>query len=80
VTEDSCDPTPRHGFSSDCAQPEQSSCVKTTIGVSGGGGRGRTRASAAIHDTRVAACAAGFIAIALMARRRSGRRGRGPAK
>jgi hypothetical protein len=75
VTEDSCDPTPRHGFSTDCAQPEQSSCVKTTIG---GGGRGR--ASAAIHDTRVAACAAGFIAVALMARRRAGRRGRAPSK
>lgn len=27
VTEDACDPTPRHGFQSQCAQPQNSSCA-----------------------------------------------------
>jgi hypothetical protein len=74
VPEDSCDPTPRHGFSTDCAEPQESSCVKTTIGV------GRGSVDGALHDTRVAACAAGFIALGLIARRRAGRRARGLPK
>jgi hypothetical protein len=69
VPEDSCDPTPRHGFSTECAQPEQSSCVKSTIG-----GGGRDRVDGTLHDTRVAACALGFIALTLLGRRRAGRR------
>jgi hypothetical protein len=73
VLEDSCDPTPRHSFSTECAQPEPSSCVKTTIGASASG---RTSSGGTLHDMRVVAGAVGFIACVLTARRRSRR----PAK
>jgi hypothetical protein len=71
VPEDSCDPTPRHGFSTDCAQAQPSSCVKTTIGASAARAG---RSGGSLHDTRVAAGALGLIACALLARRRASRR------
>jgi hypothetical protein len=65
VVEGSCDPTPRHGFSTECAAPESRACVKTTIGSTG------NRSSVANGtDSRVAlGCAAAF-GCAMLARRR----------
>jgi hypothetical protein len=56
VTEDVCDPTPRHGFSTQCAQP-QSSCIHLAIGGPAPG-------------TRVALATMGVIVCALALRRR----------
>ncbi len=53
VTEDVCDPTPRHGFSTQCAQP-QASCLKLTIGASSAGAPGT---AAALGSVGVFACA-----------------------
>jgi hypothetical protein len=58
VTEDACDPTPRHGFSTECAQP-QSSCIHLSIG--GVAPNGRT-----------ALGAVGLVACAFAIRRRRG--------
>jgi hypothetical protein len=41
VPEDSCDPTPRHGFSSLCAQPPRNGCS-----IASGNGAGRTTGAA----------------------------------
>jgi hypothetical protein len=38
VTEDSCDPTPRHGFTTQCAQPPKSGCAVAAGDPSGDGG------------------------------------------
>jgi hypothetical protein len=74
VTEGSCDPTPRHGFSTQCAAPESKACIKTTIGAhvdrNGTGGGAATDVS----DARVALATCCVIACGMIARRRSRRR------
>jgi len=67
VAEGACDPTPRHGFSTQCASPEPKACLKTTIGATGDGRSG-------IGDARVALAGAAAVACALLARQRRRRR------
>jgi hypothetical protein len=38
IAEEACDPTPRHGFSTQCAQPSQQGCVRMAIGGRAPGG------------------------------------------
>jgi hypothetical protein len=38
IPEATCDPTPRHGFSTQCAQPQSKGCDVSGSGASGGGG------------------------------------------
>jgi hypothetical protein len=71
VMEDVCDPTPRHGFSTECAGPSSGSCVKTTIGARAGTS---SAADAATHDTRVTGGALAVLGCALIARKARRRR------
>jgi len=76
IPEGACDPTPRHGFSTQCAAPESKACIKTTIGAhadrNGNGGGVATD----VNDARVALASLGVIACVMIGRRR--RRGRSP--
>jgi hypothetical protein len=46
VAEAACDPTPRHGFSTQCGQPEKKGCIPSTVG--GRAPAGGSLASAAL--------------------------------
>jgi hypothetical protein len=56
VPEDACDPTPRHGFSTQCGQPQKKGCIPgAAVGGMGTGGAGDTRAT--LLATVAIACA-----------------------
>jgi hypothetical protein len=62
IQEDACDPTPRHGFQTDCAHPVSQSSCTVAAGLF------------STPDDRLALPVAGLFAAALTARRRRGRR------
>jgi hypothetical protein len=56
IAEDACDPTPRHGFSTQCAQPTKG-CVRSAIG--------------GVPSSRDAVIVAGGVLACALARRRA---------
>jgi hypothetical protein len=72
VAEFACDPTPRHGFSSQCAGPESSSGSSSGCSASGATGQGHRDMSGASGGSTLAALAA--LACLATRRRRQGDR------
>jgi hypothetical protein len=68
VAEDACDPTPRHGFSSECAQPPAKGCAVASPGEGGG-----DAAAAAADGAALVVLASSLLAGARRHRRRAHR-------
>jgi hypothetical protein len=73
LTETTCDPTPRHGFSTECATSPSKACV-ASIGTSGGDPRGSSRSLVGLASVGVAILGLG---LRLVRRRRSDARPHG---